>query len=153
MFSEQDFLNAQTQGANSTKRTALPIGTYVAVIGPDLKVRETQGKKDPTKVYYFLDLPLEIQLPPDVQAELKRPNSTYPLKYGFSLDLTESGALDMSEGANVQLGRVRKALGQNDPTRPWAPAHMVGQQLRVEIKHRIDGEDTFADVDKVLPPV
>ena len=58
----------------------------------------------------------------------------------------------MGKGKNVALGRLREALGQNTPGKPWSFGMLVGQVAKVAVKHRItDAGDTFAEVKRVLP--
>lgn len=70
------------------------------------------------------------------------------------LDTTESGGLDFGKGKNVGLGRLREALGQNAPGKPWAPGMLVGGVAKVKVSHSIDKRDNVtinADVKAVLP--
>ena len=65
------------------------------------------------------------------------------------LDLAATGGLDMSEGKNVALGRLREALGLNDPSQSFSFHQLPGLMGRVNVTHRVVGEDTFADVKAV----
>lgn len=147
MFNEADFLNSTTQGEMSTKRKLIPPNEYVAVIGEDIKARQSQGKKDPSKTYVFLDVPLKIDLPAPVAAELGRQQAI--VTHSVSLDIGEGGALDLGEGKNIQLGRLRAAVGQNDASRPWKPRDLIGQMLKVTVTHEVQGEDTYERVKSI----
>lgn len=150
MFSEQDFLHSPVEGANSTQRLTLPIegNPYIGVI-KKLESRQSPGKKDPSKTYTFLDAQIDLELPQAIQAQMKRDSAS--VRYSMMLDLTDNGSLDMTEGANVNLGRLRKAVGQNDDTKPWKPMDLVGAPLKVTVTHRVDGEDTYTEVKSVEP--
>lgn len=150
LFNEDEFLGSTVTGATSTRRKNLPPGTYIALI-KDLGTRDTVGKpgsKRAGEKFYWLDAELEVQLAgTPAAAELKR--DTYRLTHSLGLELTESGALDMSEGANVYLGQLRKALGQNDPSRPWRPRDMVGNLIRIEVTNEPDANDSERVYDRV----
>lgn len=49
----------------------------------------------------------------------------------------ENGVLAMGTGKNVDLGRLRDALGQNSG-KPWNLGMLDGQIARVTVKHRKD---------------
>ena len=51
----------------------------------------------------------------------------------FFLDLTDSGKLDKSEGRNVDLGRLLKAVGLQGKS--WSPGTLVGQRSLVHVKN------------------
>lgn len=68
------------------------------------------------------------------------------------LDLNESGEeLDMAEGKNVGIGRVRRALGQNDGV--WNPPMMKGKgPVMIKVGQRADPKDPqikYAEVTRV----
>ena len=68
------------------------------------------------------------------------------------LDLNEDGSgLDLSEGKNVSLGRLRKALDQNSGA--WNPMMMKGKgPLMVKVTQRSDKNDPtikYAEVARV----
>jgi hypothetical protein len=60
----------------------------------------------------------------------------------------------MSKGKNVSLGKLREAVGQNKPGKPWSPAHLNGAQLDVLVTHRADKDtgDIYAEVKRVAAP-
>jgi hypothetical protein len=66
------------------------------------------------------------------------------------LDMTESGALAVGTNKNVNLGRLREALGQNVSGRPWSPNMLQGQVARISVKHRLWEDKTFAEVKGVV---
>lgn len=150
LFNEDEFLGATVTGASATRRKNLPPNSYTAVI-KDLGTRDSVGKagtKRAGEKFYWLDCELEVQLSGTPAAvELKR--DTYKLTHSLGLDLTESGALDMSEGANVYLGQLRKACGQNDPSRPWRPRDLVGNIIRIEVTNEPDATDPERIYDRI----
>jgi len=50
----------------------------------------------------------------------------------------------MSEGKNVGLGRLREAIGKNEGA--FSFRDLVGQIAQLRVKHRMNGEDTYAEV-------
>lgn len=51
------------------------------------------------------------------------------------LEMTDNGTLDMGKGKNVQLGRLRQALGQNTGA-PWSPNMLEGQCATIFVTER-----------------
>ncbi len=68
------------------------------------------------------------------------------VKQGLMLDLTDAGNLDMSKGKNIGLGRLREAVGKNDPSEKFSFAMLPGLSAKISVTHRISGEDTFSEV-------
>lgn len=73
-----------------------------------------------------------------------------PMVYqDIMLDLLPSGGLATGPGKNVNLGRLREAVGQNKPGQPWSPSMLQGQVARVVVKHRIwEDESAVTDEDR-----
>jgi len=63
------------------------------------------------------------------------------------LDVDESGGLDFGRGKNVQLGRLRAAVNQNNAGEPWQPNMLLGQTARCTIKHRLNTTDNSMQAD------
>jgi hypothetical protein len=87
------------------------------------------------------------QLPNQI---LKRDKVLVPMNCW--LDLTEDGAsLDLNEGKNVSLGRLRKALDQNEGK--WNPLMMKGKgPVMIKVSQRSDKTDPtikYAEVNRV----
>jgi len=144
-FNPELFLNMTTEDANSTEYVLLPPGEYVAVIGPispdsfksfDIKRGDRAGEKA-----YRLDLKLDINDETGALAELlgRKPSITT----GIMLDVKPDGSLEFGKGRNVQLGRLRDAVGQNSTGRPWSFGHLSGQVVKIVVKHgSYDGKTT-----------
>ena len=136
MFNESDFLSGAVTGSLDTVRPKVPKGQYRGII-KELKTRQNAGQKDPSKMYTSIDLMVELQLSPEAQQEMNTDQANITRRYGFLIDLTPDGkGLDMGKGKNVDLGRVREALGQNDPAKPWKPLDLVGQIALWKVDHR-----------------
>ena len=143
-FDADIFLNSSVTGANSTKVIPVPMGEYPGVI-EKIMPRQWQSK-DGTQTGITLDV---IWLVEDqgVKDFVGRPTVT--VKQGIMLDTTTDGQLDMSSGKNVGLGRLRAAIGLNDPDRPFSFHQLPGQAAKITVTHRIVGEDTYAEVKTV----
>lgn len=155
MLSVEQFLGTSVDAANSTKVKLIPERPegYRAQIATDgiglasFKFKKGDRAGQPG---YRMTVKWEIDDPDkSIEKEIgRKPIVTQSIM----LDITSEGALDMGEGKNVQLGRLREAIGQNANGRPWAPAMLIGQMARINIKHRINDEtgDLVMDVDKVV---
>lgn len=142
MFDTDSFLNASIQGSNSTKTIPVPEGDYTGVV-EKIEPRQWQSR-DGSKTGISLDVQWLIE-DQGVKEFLGR--DTVTCKQGIMLDLTPDGSLDMAPGKNVGLGRLREAINQNDPSKPFSFHDVPGQMAKVKVKHRTteDG-DTFAEV-------
>ena len=147
MFNVDDFVNSSVQGSNSTEYVPVPRGEYPAYV-ESVKGRQWQSR-DGSQSGMALDITWTIE-DQGVKDLLQRPSVT--CKQGLMLDFTDAGALDMGKGRNVGLGRVREAVGQNDPSTPWAPSMLIGKGAKVKVEHRNDPDDAkkiYAEVKDV----
>lgn len=142
VFDPENFLNTQIDGENSTRQVPTPEGEYFAVC-EEVKA-DTIGQND----YPVLKLRWKIEdMDGSVKAATGRDENR--VEQLIFLDLNNSGGLDMGEGKNVQLGRVRKALAQNKAGQPWAPSMMQGQVAKITVGHRADKNDPEVKFDTV----
>ena len=132
-FNPDTFLDA-TMTEPTEKRPPLPVGDYTAVVGA-ITARAWQGKADPTKSGIAWDIPLTLEVPAEIQAELKMDQSTLPLKDSIMLDLTENGTIDNSPGKNRRLRAYREATDMNKPGDVFSARKMEGKVLKVKITH------------------
>lgn len=133
-FNPEEFLQAPVEGATSTEYVPIPEDEYTALI-EKVEARTVGESAKPV-----LDIVWRIDAPEVEDAHEKSVRQT------IWLDLDESGALDRHKGKNVQLGRLREALGQNTG-KPWAPAHLQGNVARILVKHRMGDEgQVYSDV-------
>lgn len=147
-FDPNTFLDSTASSA-FTKRPPLPIGDYIAVIG-EMKGQSGQQKKDPSKTWNALNVPLEVDLSANPQAAEAVGGQTKVILFDFvGLDFTPTGQLDGAPGRNVKLRRYREALGQNVDGQPWSPRMMQGQPIRVKVKHEMYEGDIRETVDSV----
>jgi hypothetical protein len=143
-FDLNNFLNTEITEANST--TYVPVPEYDEVPA-SIKaiVPRTAGDKPILDVQWSID---------DDEAREVTGMAEPMARQTIWLDVTESGGLDFRKGRNVQLGKLREALGQNVSGKPWQPGMLVGGVGKVKVKHSIDkrdGETINANVVSVLP--
>jgi hypothetical protein len=146
-FDPQAFLDSSVTEANDTKVIPVPIGEYLGVI--DKLVPRQWTSKDGTSSGLALDITWIVE-DEEVKAFLGR--ETVNVKQGLMLDVLPSGQLDMSKGKNIGLGRLREAVGLNQPGQSFSFQQLPGQMAKISIKHRLVDEDTFAEVKAVAKP-
>lgn len=149
-FNVEAFLGTDVVGANATEYVPVPEGVFVGrVSGYDGKM--TAGKPEenkPPRPYVLIDWIVEDERVKEMLG-MDEPR----IRQTLWLDQDSNGGLDMGKGKNVQLGRLRDALGQNDPSRPWQFAMLIDGQAQIEVKHRMgEGQyegQIFAEVKNV----
>lgn len=140
-FNPELLLDVTSDAAMSTKENLVPEGEYEGTI-KGLKGRQTSSDKG---TYNWLDVTVEIdgnqrtatgQLISEI---INRPSTQ--MRYSIGLDLTDTGTLDVGQGRNVALGRLREAVGLNQPGVPFKMRDLEGRRARFLVKHRFDKDD------------
>jgi hypothetical protein len=136
IFNPDTFMDTPVEGANSTVRINIDPGVYAAYIE---KVAIKHGEKD-GKVWAALNLNYVLE---DEAQKQKTKRDKVVVFDSFFLDLTEAGTLDMAEGKNIPLGKLRKATGTNEGS--FTVRSLEGQRLLVSIvnkpvKDSVDGD-------------
>lgn len=145
-FDPNLFLEQSFSEANSTKSLPVPEGEFAATV-KSVTPRTWAKKDDPTVSGLALDVIWSID-DENIKAQLDRKEVT--VKQGIMLDINDAGNLDMSKGRNVQLGRLREALGLNTPGQAFSFQMIPGRAAKILVKQRVEGEDIFADVKGVV---
>lgn len=146
MLNPEEFLSGTVEGASSTQLKPIPAGEFRAVCdNVELKSFEYKKGDRAGETGYRLVLVWHID-DEGLKAELGR-NPT--MQQSIFLDM-KGDSLDMSEGKNVTLGRVRQAVGQNEPGKPWSPLMLKGAVAVLSIKQEVDGEDIRSNIDRVV---
>lgn len=146
-FDPASFIDATITGANSTVSTPVPAGEYIATAG-DVEIRQWVGKKDPTKSGLVLDVPWIIEGNDVVTQATGRPKNI--VRQSVMLDVTADGqGLDMGKGMNVSLGKLREAVGLNNPAAPFSFRMVTGRQAKITVGNRPEGDKVYADVNGV----
>jgi len=150
-FSVEMFQDLVAEGAMSTKFEPIPEGEYEAVVEEvEAQVLETDDGPRPT-----LRLTWKI-IGPDVeklQEQLGRQQLTVSQTVFLDIDEVDGKAvLSTAKGKNVQLGRIREALGQNTGKK-WSISMLQGAgPAIIQVKHsaaKDDPERIFANVRNV----
>jgi hypothetical protein len=149
MFDANQFLDQQYTGALDTKYTPIPEGEYPAII-TKIDAREQENTKDPSaQAWLVLDITYQID---DAKVKEVTGLPTPTVRQSLFLDRTADGKIDFSKGKNVPLGRLREALGMNDPSKPFRFGDLSGQACVVTVKHtpkKDDPETIYSNVSKV----
>jgi hypothetical protein len=132
--------NAVITESNDTKFVPVPEGEYPAFVKEKV-MKQTPSGRSICELVWSIDS--------DVAREatgLAEPT----VRQALWLDITPHGTLDMGRGKNVQLGKVRDALGLNAPGKPFSFGMLIGQAAVVSVKHRITDDGTpFGDVKSI----
>lgn len=139
-FDADTFMNTSLDAAFDTVIVPIPEGEYEAIID-DVAARQFQGKSidentgQPRQIT-TLDVTYRI-LDDRVAKEIGR--DVARVKAGIFLDVTPEGQLDYGKGKNISLGRLREAVRQNDPNRPWMPGQLKGAgPVMIHVTQRTD---------------
>lgn len=132
IFDPQNLLD-ETFTEPSERREPLDIGDYTAIIG-EITVQDW-AKKDGSAKGKKWNVPLEVQIPAEMQERLQLPFSALKLIDSVMLDLTPSGGIDMAKGKNGRIRVYREALDMNKPGDTFSARKMQGQMVLVKIAH------------------
>lgn len=137
IFDPDAFMEEATAEAFDTEYAQVPAGDWTAVVHDVMKPREFTNKNGETN--YVMDIVWKV-MDDEVKTEVGRDVVT--IKQGIYLDLTPEGKLDHSRGKNIALGKVREALGLNQPGRPFALGMLRGQgPAIVRVAHKPAKDD------------
>ena len=141
MFDEDAFMSSTSEGEMSIDFIPVPVGEYPAVI-KKIGTRSGESDKGP---WAMLDVTWAID---DAGVTEVTGMDNPSVRQSLFLDMAESGGLDLGTGKNIDLGRLREALGQNTGA-AWSPSMLVGNMATVLVDHRLYEGRTFADVKNV----
>lgn len=146
-FDPTSFLDQSVTGSNATAFIPHPAGDFPAII-TKVTPRQMDSKQNPGTMQTLVDVTYETD---DANAREVTGLPKPTVRQSIFLDLNDAGKLDMSKGRNVQLGRLREALGLNDPDKPFSFNSLIGQPCVVKVVHNPskDGRETYANVDSV----
>jgi hypothetical protein len=152
-FNPEVFLNMAHQEANSTELLPVPDGDYVAVSEPvtdkNFVVFKYKNGDKAGQDGVMLKLTWAVN---DEGGALKAMLGREPkVSQTFSLDIKADGGLEFGKGRNVELGRLREALGQNGNGQPWAFSMLGGKVAKIGVKTSINAKDqkSYTNVIKV----
>lgn len=142
-FDPDSFLDATLPGANSTKRELIPAGVYRASVGK-LEVKNGVVQKDGPnfgKPWVALNIQWWVEDQP-INSQLDQTKIT--VFDSVFLELDDNGRPAMGKGKNVQLGRLREALGLNEG--PVQFRAFEGRPATINVIHEPYKDDLQAKV-------
>lgn len=137
-FDPNAYLNLSAEGSFETSYTPVPENEYPAVID-DLKMDTVEFKDETTgqKVQRLVCRLIWSVLDDAVKAALGM--TKVVVRQDIFIDLTSDGRFDTGKNKNIDLGRIRDALGQN--TGPWQIAMLKGGVAKIKVTQRPDKKD------------
>ena len=132
-FNPDTFLNTEIDEEFETHFTPIPADDYQAIIG-DVKPRVTAKGQSILDVYYDL---VDVD---EIKKNLGVPELR--VRQSIFLDINEHGGMEIGGNKNIKLGKLRKAVGQNQSGQPWAPSMLVGAgPVTVMVIEKPDADD------------
>lgn len=153
-FDPAAFENMVVEEANETESTPVPEGDYLGLIdkvsvrGQEIKNGSRAGETVP-----ILDVVYALNDDDGKLAkQLNRDKIT--VRQQIWLDLNENSALAFGPNQNVQLGRLRDAVGLNKTGKPFTFKQLEGQgPLAIYVTNRtLDDGRVFDEVKRVQRP-
>lgn len=141
VFDPSSFLDATVTDAMDTKLIPVPAGEYPAIVDKceisqwRSEAKGTSGLK--AAITWAID-------DPSVATVTGREKNT--VRQDIMLDTTPAGTLDVSRGKNVQLGRLRDAVGLNLPGQPFSFRMLEGKPAKITVSHREHEGNLYAEV-------
>jgi len=149
LFNPDTFLEQTVTGSMDTKYPVIPAGEYPA-ISKSIAARKMPNVKKPEQgSFTVVDI---VWLIDDAGVKEATKLDEPTCRQSIFLDLDAEGKLDLSATKNVQLGRLREALGLNNPEVVFSFSQLVGQPALVKIEHSpnpTDSENPYSNVTKV----
>lgn len=124
-FDPEQFKHVEIEGSMDTEIIPPDEGVYTATVD---NWNVTGGTSQKGNDWARLDVTWELD-DADGTQQAKTGRDKITARQSIFLDLTDEGNIDTSKGRNVQLGRLREALGLNDGR--FAFDMLDGQQAKV----------------------
>lgn len=146
-FNADNFLTQTVVAAMDTVVTPIPEGDYPFQV---TKVNITSGiiknGDNAGKTWAAVKLRC-LCLDPNVAQELNREEAYQNAQVFLDLTEDESG-LAVGAGKNVDLGRLREAVGQNDEDEEWNLMMLQGGTFVGTVKHKFrdDSQDPYGEM-------
>lgn len=150
-FNAASFLNQTVEAKLDTKRTPMPEGDHDEMMIDSLDISSGTSKKSGN---FWVQLAVKmVCTDPNVAAEMKLTGDAKPVLYWREfLDLDDDGQLDISEGRNIKLGKLRQACNQNTDDE-WSITDLKGAVLGARAKHQMNEDgDPYAVCTAVYNP-
>jgi hypothetical protein len=147
-FDVASFMNESIDATLDTKLDPIPEGEHMAQIGTDDKDVDLASGVSAKNGRAWLRLDMRVTFTdPNLAAQLKREKVTG--RYSIMLDLNEQGKLDLRPQRNINLGKLRDAVGQNRPG-PWNFNMLKGQPIKVKVKQKPNEDDPMNPYSEIV---
>ena len=143
-FDPSTLLDQEMNEASATKYLNPDEGTYNAMID-NLEMVSGESDKGP---WYAADLTCKLTC--SAGRLSKFPDETATVRTRLFLDVAD-GQIATGDGKNVQLGKIRTATDLNDPGQAFSLNMLIGRNVNVQIKNRINGDDINSNISRGLP--
>lgn len=150
-FNADSFLNQTVEAKLDTRRIPHPEGDWDE--GQITKIEFKDGSnKETGKVWVRMSCTVQ-NTDPQVKDDMKLTGDQMPqVRWEEFLDITEEGSLDVSDGKNIKLGKLRQACGQNNDDE-WSINDLKGATLGFRVKHQFNNDgDPYAVCSGVYNP-
>lgn len=135
MIDNSTFANLVTTEAMETFVPQVPAGIHPAYV-KEFKLRQQ-------KEYWLIDVTWVVTDQASIDATQRQEPT---VRQSIFVDFTPDGGLASGTGKNVQLGKLREALNQNQKGKPWSPGMIVGATANVDVAHEMYKENLQAKV-------
>lgn len=150
-FNADSFLNQTVEAKLDVRRIPMPEGDHDEMQITELAINSGTSKKD-GNLWVQLKAKL-VCTDPNVAAEMKLSGDQQPTVYWQEfIDLDDNGQLDISDGKNIKLGKLRQAAGQNNDDE-WSMNDLKSATLGARVTHAFNADgDPYAVVKAVYNP-
>ena len=143
-FDAESFMGREVNEHSETTYVPIPEGEYTALV-------ERVTPRGTTRNGSVI---LDVHWAVDDEGVREATGMDNPIaRQTLFIDL-ENGAIAFGKNKNVQLGRLRAALGQNQDGMSWSPMMLVGAgPATVKIEQRVSDDDPdviYTDVKRVV---
>lgn len=146
-FNPDQFLGTTTEEIGSTKYTQVPEGERLGQV-TKVDAREINSEKT-GQTYTILEVTWAFS---DEESKRVTGQDSPTARQTLFVDRKPDGGLDFGINKNIQLSRLREAVGQARTGRAWAPSHLIGATAICLVSHGMDQNgDPRAEVKRVAP--
>ena len=135
-FNAEAFLASSYSEAFSTQDPEVPAAEYPGIIEKITPRQITPKDGGDTKLLITIDWQIDDET---VRGIVGRDKVIAQQK--LWLDTEPNGTLSSGKGRNSQLGRLREALGQSKPGKPWSWSMLLGQVATIKVVSRAGTEE------------
>lgn len=150
-FDKNRFMSMTTAEALETRSEPLPEGDWKALYE---KVDCRPTKKDPNAehgynivlTFKFVDDEMRREAGYDDDTDIRRDEYIY-------VELGPDGGMATGKNKNTRLGKIRDAVGQNEPGQAWSPEMLAGQGpviVRIGRRTDPDTDEVYDDIKRVI---